>query len=312
VGGVTFAYIGGRLLHGLGVVLAVTTVVFFATRFIGDPVRTALPITATEEQAEEYRRILGLDQPLLEQYATYLADVARLDFGESILYAPEPAASLVLDALPATLTLVVSSFALALLLGLPLGAIAALRPGSWIDNVVVTLSLAGLSMPAFWFAQLLILLFALRLGILPTSGSGSVSHIVLPMITLGVPLAGRISQLVRSSMLDELTKLYILAARARGLSSRAIFLRHLMRNVLVAISSFVTFEIARAFVGATLIAEVVFAYPGIGQLAIQAGKANDVVLLSAVVLIASILVVLLNLASDILRGLIDPRVRVAG
>jgi peptide/nickel transport system permease protein len=297
-----------RLLQGLAVIVGVTVIVFVVTHMLGDPARKMLPLDATEEEYLAFRSRLGYDRPLAAQFAEFATGMVRLDFGNS-LWRNRPARALVLERLPATLVLVVSSQLLAILISIPLGIIAALRPGSWLDRTTVTVSLVGLSLPQFWLGAMLIMVFAVRLGWLPTSGLEGPQYLILPTLALALPLAGRITQVVRSGMIEELQKQHIVAAVARGLSYYTILVRHALRTALVPIVAFLSWETARALAGTTVIVETVFAYPGVGYLAMQAIRRDDIPLLQADVFIVALLVVATNIAFDALYGVVDPRIR---
>lgn len=303
-------YLAKRVLWGLVVVVGVASVVFIATHLLTDPARKALPLGATQDQYERMREELGLDRPLATQFWDFASGIVRLDFGTSIAM-DEPAGSVVAGRLPRTLELAGAGLAIALLVAIPLGFLAATRPGSWLDVTTVTSSLTGLSLPQFWLGALLILLFAVHLKILPTSGAGGWRELVLPAVTLALPIAGRVTQIVRSTVIDELNRQYVVAARAKGLGLPTILGRHVFRNALVAISSYVSLETAKLIAGSTVVVETVFAYPGIGYLAVQAAQADDVVLIQAAVVIVALLIVGTNLFFDLFHALVDPRIRVA-
>ncbi|MBZ0228624.1 MAG: ABC transporter permease, partial [Bauldia sp.] len=204
-----------RIGQGILVVLGVTLVVFVATRLVGDPVKVMLPLSATAEQRAAFEHQIGLDQPIATQFVTFLGDLATLDFGES-LWQRRPAMEIVFERLPNTLMLIAAGLGLAILLSLPLGALAALRPGGIADRITVFVGLLGLSVPQFWLGLLLIMLFAVNLKVLPTSGFGTPAHLILPAITLAIPSLARLVMLVRSSIIDELNQQYVRTARAKG------------------------------------------------------------------------------------------------
>jgi peptide/nickel transport system permease protein len=303
---VTGAELARRLAHGVIVVLGVATIVFFATHKLGDPAQKMLPISATEQDRAQFRHALGLDRPLLTQYGDFLGGVARLDLGQSISR-DEPAAAAVLGRLPNTLALLALSTLVALLIAIPLGIAAALRPGGLLDNVTVTTSLFGLSMPQFWLGSVLILVFAVQLKVLPTSDSGGIEHLVLPALAVGLPLAGKLTQMVRSTAIDELQRPYYTAARAKGLGRTHVLRKHVLRNAFVPVSSYLSVEVARALAGTMVVVETVFAYPGIGYLAVQALREDDLILIQAVAVIVALLVVVSNLLFDLLHAWVDPR-----
>lgn len=297
-----------RLVQGLVVIAGVTFIVFFVTRFVGDPARKMLPLDATQEEYLAFRAQLGYDKPVPQQFVEFVGGLAKLDFGNS-LWRNLPARELVLERLPATLLLVSTGVLLALIMSIPLGLIAALRPGSWIDHVTVTLSLIGLSLPQFWLGSLLIIVFAVNFHVLPTSGLEGPLYLILPAVTLALPIAGRITQIVRSATIEELQRQYVVAAEARGLSYLAILVRHVLRNASVPIVSFTSWETIRALAGATVVVETVFAYPGVGYLAIQAIERDDIPLLQADVVIMALLIVMANILFDWLYIGINPRLR---
>lgn len=303
-----WTYLVRRLAHGLAVVLGVAIVVFVATHVLGDPAKKMLPLSATQQQYERFRHNLGLDRPLPAQFRDFIADAARLDFGTSIWH-QRPARDVVFDRLPNTFALMAAGMGVALLLAFPLGIIASLRPGSWLDSFTVTGSLLGLSLPQFWLGSILILVFAVHFKVLPTSGTGGATHLVLPALALGLPIAGKVTQMVRSAVVDELQRPYVLAARAKGLTTSYILVRHVLRNALVPVTSFISLELARVFAGATVVVEAVFAYEGIGYLAVEAMRRDDIILMQAIVLVVGLLVVLSNLVFDLLATRIDPRIR---
>lgn len=301
-------YFAKRLIQGLVVILGVIIIVFFVTRFVGDPARKMLPLDATEEEYLAFRAKLGYDKPIPQQFVEFVGALAKLDFGDS-LWRNLPAHELVLERLPATLLLVSTGVLLALLISIPLGLVAALRPGSWIDYSAVTLSLIGLSLPQFWLGSLLIIVFAVNFHILPTSGLEGPLYLILPAITLALPIAGRITQIVRSATIEELQRQYVVSAVARGLSYFTILIAHVLRNAAVPIVSFTSWETIRALAGATVVVETVFAYPGVGYLAIQAIERDDIPLLQADVVIMAFLIVTANILFDWLYVGINPRLR---
>lgn len=306
----TAAYILRRLAYGFAVVLGVAAVVFVVTHLFSDPARKMLPLDATQAQVDQFREQLGLDEPLPVQFVGFLGDTVTLDFGESISKRV-PAGEVVLDRLPNTLVLMAVALVIAILLAFPLGIIAAMRPGSKIDNLTVAISLAGLSLPQFWLGALLILFFAVNLKVLPTSGSGDLKHVILPAVALALPAAGRIAQMVRSTMIEEMQRQYVLASRARGLRRTYVLVRHVLRNAAVPIVSFMSLETANMLAGGTILVETVFAYQGVGLLAVEASKVDDIVLLQAVVMAIALLVVVTNLLADFLHAWLDPRIQLS-
>lgn len=299
-----------RLAQGALVVFLVTVVVFVTTRLVGDPVDVLLPFESTPEQRAEFRHQLGLDRSIPVQFWEYLKDVAHLDFGQSLVLR-EDAMGIVLERLPATLELVAAGMGLAFVVSMVLGVLAALRPGGWFDRVAVVGSLAALSMPEFWVGLLLIYIFAVWLGVLPSSGKGGLDHLILPAVTMAFATIGRMVMIVRSSMLDELAQPYVQTARAKGLSGFRTVGVHAMRNVSVPVVTLFGWEVILALAGYTAVVETVFAWPGIGFLAYNAIIDQDLILLQAIVFLVAIFVVVINILIDVLYRVIDPRIQLA-
>lgn len=299
-----------RLGQGFLVVLGVSLVVFVAMRVFGDPAKVMLPLSATAEQRAEFEHLIGLDRPLPEQFVSFIGDLATLDFGES-LWQRRPAMDVVFERLPNTLMLIGAGLGLAVLLALPLGAFAALRPGGFVDRVTVIGGLVGLSTPQFWLGLLLIMLFAVNLKILPTSGFGGIKYLVLPALTMALPSLARMVLLVRSQVIDELNQQYVRTARAKGLRFHQVLFGHALRNTLIPFITLAGWEVISALAGYTVVVESVFAWPGLGLTAIQAIQRNDLFLLQAIVFTVAIGIVLINITLDVVYKLIDPRIRIA-
>lgn len=297
----------GRLSQGFFVVFGVTTIVFIVTRMIGDPVALMLPIDATAGDRAVLAQALGLDGPVWQQYLSYVRDIATLNFGDS-LWQHRPALEIVFERLPATLVLCAGAVSIAALAGVPLGIVAAIKPGQWADRLSVVLSLAGLSLPQFWLGLLFILFFAVHLNVLPSSGADTGSSLVLPILTLSLPALGRIAMVVRSAMIDELNALYIRTARAKGLRSYRIVLVHALRNVAVPTVALLGWEFSAMLAGHTVVVETIFAWPGLGQTAVQAIERQDVVLLQAVVFFIAFFIVIINFALDVIYRMLDRRI----
>ncbi|WP_432285518.1 ABC transporter permease [Aminobacter sp. BA135] len=299
-----------RIGQGLLVVIGVTVIVFIATRMVGDPVKVMLPLSATDAQRAAFAQQIGLDRPIATQFVDFVSDMARLDFGDS-LWQRRPALDVVLERLPNTLKLIGAGLGLAILLSLPLGATAALRPGGWVDRTTVFVGLFGLSLPQFWFGLLMIVFFAVTLGWLPTSGMGGARYYILPAITLALPSLARLVMLVRSSMIDELNQQYVRTARAKGLHFKRVVMVHAMRNTLVPFVTLAGWELISALAGYTVVVETVFAWPGLGLTAMQAIQKSDLFLLQAIVFTVAVLIVVINVGLDVIYKLIDPRIRLA-
>lgn len=297
-----------RIAQGLVVVLGVTVIVFVVTRLVGDPVRLMLPLEATQADRAAFERRLGFDRPIPVQLVDYLGDAAMLRFGDS-LWEGRPATQIVLEALPRTLELVLTGIALAVLVAIPLGVIAATRPGSALDRLAVFLSLIGLSIPQFWLGLLLILVFAVRLDVLPTAGIGGLDHLLLPAITLALPAIGRLAMVVRSSMIDELNEQYVKMAWAKGMPRFRVVGVHALRNAAIPALTLTGWELIRALAGYSVVVETVFAWPGLGFIAHEAIERQDLVLLQAIVFLVAVMVVGINILTDVLTKAVDPRIR---
>ena len=296
-----------RLWQGVIVVFCVVVVVFVLTRLIGDPVRVMLPLEATADQRALFEAQLGLDRPIWEQFLVFVGDAVALDFGDS-LWQRRPAMEIIAERLPATLILTFSAIGLAVVVAVPLGILAALKPEGPFDRVVVLVSLIGLSVPQFWLGLLFIVLFAVQLGWLPTSGRGGVEHVILPALTLAIPAMTRIIMVVRSTMMDELNRQYVKTLRAKGLLEWQVVGVHALRNAAVPVLTLCGWELIRALSGYTVVVETVFAWPGLGLTAIQAIERQDLILLQAIVFVTAIIVVAVNLILDIVYKAIDPRI----
>jgi peptide/nickel transport system permease protein len=303
-------YLLRRGLLGIAVVLGVTTVVFFVTRVIADPAQLMLPIGAPREAYDALRERLGFDEPLLSQYVAFLGDLLRFDFGES-LWQHAPARDVIFEYLPASFQLVSVGVLAAVVVFVPIGIVASLRPGGLVDRCVVTLSLAGVSLPTFWLGAILILLLSVRLGWLPTSGSGTPKHLVLPAVTLALSSGARIAQITRSALIDQLSVPYVTALRARGFSTWSILSRHVLRNAAVPISAIAFWEYAVMIAGESIILETVFAWPGLGYLIVQSINRQDLILLQSGVFVAALIVVGVNLLADLVLKMVDPRIDLA-
>ncbi len=289
-------------------VVAASIVVFLLTRLFTDPVDFVVPLEATEEERAAREAELGFDRPIIVQFGDYIAGLARGDFGESLWQPGRPTIDIIGQTLPKTLLLVAAGMTLAIALALPIGMIAAMRPGGLLDRLLVTLSLAGLSMPQFFVGLMLIIIFAVRLDWLPVGGYGDPSQLVLPAVALALPALGRLTMVVRSAMIDELNSQYVKAARAKGMARRTVIAKHALRNAGVQVLTMSGWEVTRALAGFTVVVEKVFAWPGFGLFALEAIQRRDLFLLSTIVLVASILVVVVNVLVDILYKWVDPRI----
>jgi peptide/nickel transport system permease protein len=302
------AFIIKRLYYGLYVVFGVTVVVFVVTRLVGDPISTMLPLEASPEQRAVLAQQLGLDRPIYVQFLAFLGEVAHFDLGQS-LWQHRSVTEIVFERLPMTIYLVGAGMLLAIGLAIPFGIVAALKPGGIADRFTVVLSLIGLSIPQFWLGLLLIIVFAVDLRWLPTSGSGSLSHMILPTITLAVPALTRMVMVVRTSMMDELNAQYIKVATAKGMPFWRVVGVHGLRNITVPVMTLAGWEVIRALAGYSVVVETVFAWPGLGLAAIQAIERQDLILLQGIVFYVAIMVVIINIALDVAQKYVDPRVK---
>jgi len=296
-----------RLFQGLLVVFGVTATVFVVTRVVGDPVALMLPLSATEAQRAAFAAQIGLDQPLGVQFLRFVQDIVTLDFGNS-LWQRRPAIDVVFDRLPNTALLIAAGLGGAIVLSIPLGAVAALRPGGLVDRLTTSAGLLGLAMPQFWLGLMAIMVFAVKLKWLPTSGFGTPAHLVLPAITLALTPLARFTMMVRAAMIDELNKPYVKTARAKGLGLLRILRVHTLRNILVPFLSISGWELIATLSGYTVVVETVFSWPGLGMTAVQAFKRGDLFLMQAIVFVIAALIVLIGIVLDILSKAVDPRI----
>lgn len=301
-------YILRRIFQGALVVIGVTVLVFVVTRLIGDPVRVMLPLEATEAQRAAFAAELGFDKPIHEQFIAFAGSAIRFDFGDS-LWQGRPAIEIVFEAIPRTLVLVAISMVMAVSIAIPLGIITSLRPGGFLDRSLVTLSLVGLSMPNFWLGLLLILVFGVQLQVLPIFGAGTLAHAVLPAVTFALPAAARLVMLTRSAMIDELNRSYVQLAKAKNMPFHRTVGAHAFRNAAIPVMTMVGWELIRALAGYSVVVETVFAWPGLGFLAIQSINRQDLILLQAIVFIVALMIVVINVVMDVIYKLIDPRIK---
>ena len=297
---------GQALIAAFGVV----TLVFFIQRLTGDPTALMLPETATQADIEAMRATLGLDRPLWAQYVGFLGDMASFDLGRSFVQNAS-VWEIISSRIPRTLQLAAGALAVALLIGLPLGLLMALTAGRTISRWIMGLVLACQSMPTFWSGIMMILVFGVWLRWLPSSGTGTFAHLVMPSIALGLLSLATYARITRSAVVDELGKDYVRSARARGVGPGRLVRKHLMRNSLIPIISITALEISQLLAGAVIV-ETVFAWPGLGLLTVQSIAARDFVVVQAVVLLGAFVTIAANLAADILYSIVDPRVRLAG
>lgn len=300
-------YMIRRFFQALIVLLGVSFAIFVISRLGGDPVTLLLSPEVQEAEREALRRQLGLDAPLHIQYLRFLSRAVRGDFGKSIL-AGVPAMSLVLERLPATIQLAAFALLFATALGIPLGVISALKHNTFVDYVGMVLTLLGQSLPSFWLGILLILVVGLRLRVLPISGRGDLRYMIMPGVTLGSGLVATIGRLTRTSVLEVLEADYVRTARAKGLSEWGVTLRHVLRNALIPVVTVMGMSLAGLLSGA-VVTEQIFAWPGIGRLAINSIYQRDFPVVQADVFFVSVTVVAMNFVVDVLYTFLDPRIR---
>jgi ABC-type dipeptide/oligopeptide/nickel transport system permease component len=302
------AYVTRRLLLTIPVLFGIATLVFALVHLVpGDPAVSMLGEGATGEDIAALRTRLGLDQPLLVQYGHYLTGVLHGDLGTSFRL-NTPVARAILATIPRTLQLATASMLVASIFAIPLGMIAAVFKGRWPDQTAMTFAVLGLSLPAFWVGPMLAWGLAVGLGWLPVSGYGRWSHLVLPSLTLGLSLAAILARMTRTTLLDELRELYVLAARARGASRVRAIVRHAFRNSLVPIVTIMGLQFGAVLTG-SIITETIFAWPGVGRLLITAINTRDYPLVQGCILWIAVIYVGVNLVTDLLYGWLDPRIR---
>src|SRR5262245_14001782 len=303
------SYISQRLLHAIPVLIGISVLTFAMLHLVpGDPVLIfAGDKPITEERAAEIRHQLGLDRPLWQQYWDYASHALRGDLGVG-LRSQRPVIDSILEALPGTLQLTFAALLVAALAGVTLGILAAVAHGTWIDTAAMSFAMVGVSVPIFYSSLLLILFFSFRLGWFPATGQGGVERLVLPAAALGLASAAALARLVRSSMLEVLNQDYIVTARSKGLSGRAVILRHALKNALIPTVTMLGLQLG-ALLGGAVVTETIFSRPGLGRLAVDAISNRDFPLIQGTVLFAAVTYVLVNLVVDVLYAAIDPRIR---
>jgi len=301
-------YVSLRLLFALPALWLIVTMVFLLAHIVpGDPVQQMLGEGARAEDLQQLRHALGLDVPVSVQYGRYLAGVVHGDLGESFRFR-EPVSRVVLEHYPATLELALVALLVCAAIGIPAGLLAAERRATATDRAVGVFTLFGLSVPNFALGPVLILVFSVILGWLPVSGRGGPAHLILPAVTLGASLAAILTRMVRTSVIEELSSDYVRTARAKGLSPAAVLFRHAFRNALIPILTILGLQFGTLLAG-TIVTETIFSWPGIGRLAVQAINARDYPLLQGCILLIAVSYVLVNLLTDFIYALVDPRVR---
>jgi len=300
-------YLLRRVLQSLLVLLGVSFVVFFILHLTGDPALILLPPDASAEEIQRFRRAMGFDDPVLVQYGRFLVGAFRGDFGQSLRHG-EPAFGLVVERMPATFELAGAALLIALALAIPAGIVSAVRRNSVLDYVSTVVALLGQSMPTFWLGIMLILVFSVWLNVLPSSGRGTLEHLVLPAVTLGLFTTARITRLTRSGMLEVLSQDYIRTARAKGVGDPPVVWKHALKNAAIPIVTIVGIELG-TLLGGSVITETIFAWPGVGRLSVQAIYNRDYPLVQAAVFTLATTFVLVNLVVDVVYTYLDPRIR---
>ncbi len=304
-------YLFQRLLLFFPTLLGSLTLVFILVHLVpGDPVEVMLGETVSSADKEGLRRALGLDLPIGTQYLRFLRALAQGDLGRS-LYEQGGVAELIFSRFPATIELTLSAMGVALLIAFPLGILAAVKKNRWADRGALLFSLLGLAMPNFWLGPLLMIVFSIGLGWLPVSGRGGPQHLILPSFTLGMVMASVLTRMIRSSLLETINEDYIRTARAKGVSEWKIWVKHALRNSLLPVVTIVGLQFGSLLAGA-IITETIFAWPGIGRLTIQAIQTRDYPLVQGCILVISTSYLVVNLCTDILYRLVDPRVSYGG
>ncbi len=305
-----FRFLVRRLVLAIPVLLGVATLVFSLIHVVpGDPAQAMLGEAASPESVSELRSRLGLNRPLHVQYAAFLVGLARADLGVS-LRTNERVSSAIAARVPATAELALAAVLLAVVMAIPAGIVAAVWSDSAVDHAGTTLALIGLSMPTFWLGPLLAIVFSVNLGWLPVSGRGTIAHLVLPAITLAIPLAAILARTTKASLMDELGEIYATAARARGLSEMRIVLRHAFRNSLIPVVTVLGLQVGGLLTGA-VITETIFAWPGVGRLLIQSIGFRDYPLVQGCILLIAVTYVSVNLLTDLAYAFLDPRIRLS-
>jgi ABC-type dipeptide/oligopeptide/nickel transport system permease component len=301
-------YLVRRLLLTVPVLLGVATLVFSLIHLVpGDPAQAMLGDGAAPQDVAELRTSLGLDRPLLEQYVTFLRHAVTGDLGRSFRTG-QPVTTMIVERVPATAELAIAAMMVAMLIAIPLGVVAAVWRGTAADYGAMTFALAGVSIPNFWLGPLLAIVFAVELGWLPVSGRGTLAHLILPSVSLGLALAAILARMTRASLLDELRELYVRAARARGVSRLVAIILHALRNSMVPLLTIVALQFGAVLTGA-VITETIFAWPGIGRLLIQSIGFRDYPMVQGCILLIAVTYVTVNLVTDLMYGVLDPRIR---
>ena len=301
-------YLVRQLVQLVVVIVGISMLSFAILHVIGDPVLLLLPQNAGKEEFERYRKLLGLDQPMWVQYWKFVSQAVQGDFGKS-WYADTPAFRLVLERMPPTIYLTLAGLGVGLLIALPLGILAALRRHSLVDNLCTVVAVAGQAMPIFWLGIILIILFAVRLRLLPASGYGTWQHFLMPAFCLGAFLAPITMRLVRSGVIEVMSTEYIKTARAKGLREGWVVVKHAFRNACIPVVTVLGIQFGQ-LLGGAIVTETVFAWPGVATLTVESIRNQDFPVVQCAVVLLALIIVVVNLLVDLVVGLIDPRIRV--
>jgi ABC-type dipeptide/oligopeptide/nickel transport system permease component len=300
-------YILKRLFHSIFVLVGISLVVFIILHLTGDPAALLMPMDATPEQVAQFRQEMGFNDPIIVQYWRFFKGTLRGDFGQSFRHS-QPALELVMERMPATIQLTLAAMVIALLVAIPVGIISAIRRNSLLDHIGMTGALLGQSTPVFWLGIMLILIFSVTIQWFPSSGRGEIQHLVLPAITLGMFTMARTARMMRSSMLEVLGQEYMKTAKAKGLSPGMVILKHALKNAAIPVVTIIGMELG-TLLGGAVITETIFAWPGVGRLAVQAIYNRDYPVVQAAVFLLASIFVLVNLVVDLLYTYLDPRVK---
>lgn len=301
-------YIMKRLIQAIPVIFLVTVLTFSLVHLVpGDPALMRAGEDATPEQVEAIREAMGLNEPIPKQYAKWVSGIMRGDMGYS-LQDGRPVFSTLIQRLPATMKLVMASFVVSIGIGVPVGILSAVKQNTFADSFARVFALLGISMPNFWMGLMLMLVFSYSLRMLPASGSGSLAHLIMPAIALGMPGAGIITRLTRSSMLEVMKQDYIRTARAKGLRRQLVIYKHALKNAMLPVVTVIGVQLGSRL-GGSVIVESIFAYPGIGRFAYTRLLARDYPMIMGNLFIFAMIFILINLITDILYGFLEPRIR---
>jgi ABC-type dipeptide/oligopeptide/nickel transport system permease component len=303
------SYIGLRLLAAIPTILGVSVLVFASLYLLpGDPVQAlAGEVPLERERVEALREQLGLNDPPWEQYGRFALDAIQGDLGTS-LKSRRPVLDEILTFLPATLQLTTAAMVFAVIVGVTLGAVAAIRAHTWVDTLTMLLALGGVSVPVFWMGLMLLLVFAVWLGLVPSTGTEGIERLILPAFTLGYGAAAIIARLTRSAMLEVLSLEYVVTARSKGLAERVVIVRHALRNALIPVITVVGLQVGNLLSGAVIV-ETVFSRQGVGRMLVNGILGKDLPLVQGAILFVAVFYVLINLLTDILYAWVDPRIR---